>query len=166
MRIVRVWCIAAMAAAPAFAEGLGNPDLSTIAVDTATLSPGAWISRLEPDRATLACLDCTGAPVIDLQIGRQDDGTEGRIRSGETTFAHMETLCQQRDPACTLRGLDVPPAVGWATTYAIGGQAAQTVVVLRDSDLLTVRVLSTDPAITAQNVDAVVAHVVPQILGD
>jgi hypothetical protein len=155
-----------MAAMPALAEGLAHPDLSTLVVDTATLTPGEWISRLEPDRATLACFGCTGDPVIDIQIGRQDDGTEGRIRSGETTFADLEALCQARDPACTLRGLDIAPAVGWATAYMLGDQAAQTLAVLRDGDLLTIRVLSTDPAITAQNVDALLAGVVPQIVGD
>jgi hypothetical protein len=166
LRVFHLTCLALIAATPVFADGLANPDLSTLTVDTATLSPGEWISRLEQGRATLACLGCTGDPVIDIQIGRQDDGTEGRIRSGETTFADLEALCQARDPACTLRGLDVAPAVGWATEYMIGGQAAQTIAVLRDGDLLTIRVLSTDAAITAQNVEALLAGVVPQIVGN
>jgi hypothetical protein len=166
LRPFRLSVLAIMAATPVFAQGLANPDLSAIAVDTTTLSPGAWESSLEPDRATFVCFGCTGDPVIDIQIGRQDDGTEGRIRSGETTFADMEALCQARDPACALRGLDVAPAVGWATEYMIGDQAAQTIAVLRDGDLLTIRVLSTDAVVTVQNVDALLAGVVPQIVGD
>jgi hypothetical protein len=157
-------------AAPVLAEGLTIRDLSTLAVDTTTLSPGDWEQRLEPDRATFDCFGCTfgctGDPVIDIQPGRQNDGTEGRIRSDDTTFADMEGLCQQRDPACTLRGLDVAPAVGWATQYMIGSQVAQTIAVLRDGDILTIRVLSTDPAIITQNVEAVLMGIVPQIVGN
>jgi hypothetical protein len=166
MRAVVFLVSLAVAGGPAVAEGLAIRDLSAISIDTTSLSAGEWVSRFERDRATLVCFGCAGDPAIDLQIGRQDDGTEGRIRSGTTTFARMEALCRQRDPACTLRGLDVPPAVGWATTYTLGDQTAQTVAILQDGDLLTIRVLSTDPAITAQNVDALLAGAVPQIIGN
>lgn len=166
MRLSYVTIAMLTVAFPACAEGLAIRDLSMLVVDTTDLSPGDWISRLDPDRATFACLGCKGDPVIDVQIARQDDGTEDRVRTGETTFADLEAQCQSRDPACRLSGLDVAPAVGWATSYTIGDQKAQTIVVLRDDDLLTIRVLSTDSAITAQNVDALVAMVVPQIVGN
>ena len=112
----------------AFAKGMAIKDLSVLAADTARLSPGSWEAAQEPDRATFICLDCPGAPVIDILTGRQDDGTVARVQSGETTFDAWENLCQTRDPACTLQALDLGPAVGWMTSDAAGSQSAHTPV--------------------------------------
>jgi hypothetical protein len=167
MRAFIMACVASVAAAsPGLAEGFVTRDLSAVTIDTTLLSPGDWISRVAPERTTLACLGCAGDPVVDVLIGRQDDGTEGRVRAGETTMDDLQAQCQQNDPNCLLRALDVAPAVGWITEYTFGEQAAQTVVVLQDGDLLTIRVLSADAAITTQNVDALLTQLIPQIVAE
>jgi hypothetical protein len=152
-------------AAPALADGFATRDLTGLAVNTTTLSAGEWVSKVEPDRMTLLCLGCDSQAVVDILIGRQDDGTEGRVRSGQTTFTMLQDQCRAKDAACVLEGLDVAPAVGWMTGYGIGAQAAHTIVVLRDGDLLTIRTLSVDAGIARRNADALVAGVVPQVVG-
>jgi hypothetical protein len=148
----------------AMADGLLR-DLSTLTVDTTRFSPGQWEFSQEPDRATYICLDCAGGPIIDIQTGRQTDGTEGRVRSGQTTFDALQAQCQARDPSCRLEGLDLGPAVGWVTSYGLGDQAAHTIVVIRDGDLITARILSSDATVARQNADAVIAHILPAIIG-
>ncbi|MGL4310983.1 MAG: hypothetical protein ACRCSU_10885 [Paracoccaceae bacterium] len=147
------------------AEGFARPDLTELAFDRSALSAGEWIDRAEPARMTLICMGCDHAPVLDVVIGRQDDGTEGRVRSGETTIAMLEKNCIARDPVCRIEALDLSPAVGWLSSYRIGSQYAHTIVVLRDGDLLTIRSLA-DDAITARaNADAAVMTIVPQVVG-
>ena len=97
-------------------------------------------------------------------MGRQDDGTEARVRSGETTFAELEALCQANDPTCSLNGLAVAPAVGWITSYAVGSQAASTAVVLRDGDLLTIRALANSPEVSRAAAKAALAALLPQVV--
>lgn len=161
-----VFILAACTATPVLSDGFAAGDLSGLKVDMAALSPGEWVSKMEPDRVTLMCLGCDNEAVVDIQVGWQDDGTEGRVRSGETTFAMLQDQCQAKDPACVLEGLDVAPAIGWMTSYSFAGQAAHTIVVLRDGDLLTIRALSVDLAVTRQIADALVASIVPQVVGN
>lgn len=156
----------ALMALPAHAEGFALKDLSGLPVDGTLVGDGPYIGRAEADRLTLVCFDCPGAPQVDVQLGRQDDGTEDRVRSGETSFAKLEELCQARDPACRLDGLEVAPAVGWITRYGIAGQHGTTVVVLRGGDLLTIRVLAAEPAISREVADRLLVSLVPQIVGD
>jgi hypothetical protein len=160
-----VLALLALLAAPAHAEGFVMTDLSGLPTDGTLLGGGGYIGRAEADRLTLTCPDCPGAPTVDVKLGRQDDGTEERVRSGETTFAKLEELCRARDPACRLEGLEVAPAVGWMTSYAVGDQSAHTVVVLRDGDLLTLRVLADDPAVARATADRLVGTLVPQVVG-
>ncbi|MFM2391041.1 MAG: hypothetical protein RLZZ437_2596 [Pseudomonadota bacterium] len=164
MRVLPLALLALMSS-PALADGLLR-DLSTLQVNTARLGPGQWEFRLEPDRATFFCLGCAGNAMIDVKTGRQNDGTEGRVRSGETSFETLEAQCQARDPSCKLEGLDLGPAVGWMTSYGVGSQAAHTIVVIRDGDLITARVLGSDAGTTRQTADAVVAQILPAIIGE
>lgn len=150
---------------PLYAEGLAKPDLTQLAFDRSVLSVGVWIDRAESDRMTLLCMGCDHAPVLDVKIGRQDDGTEDRVRSGETTIAMLEQNCIARDPGCRIEALDVSPAVGWLSSYQIGSQYAHTIVVLRDGDLLTIRSLADDAVTARVNADAAVTTIVPQVVG-
>ncbi|MGL4237006.1 hypothetical protein [Tabrizicola sp.] len=161
-----ILAILALLAGPAHAEGFALTDLSGLPTDGTLVGGGSYIGRAEPARLTLMCPDCPGAPVVDAQLGRQDDGTEDRVRTGETTFAKLEELCQARDPACRLEGLEVAPAVGWMTTYALGSRSAHTVVILRDGDLLTLRIMSDDPAVARSTAETLIGTLVPQVVGE
>ena len=77
----------------------------------------------------------------------------------------LEAKCQERDPACTLTELDLGSAVGWISSYSTAKQAAHTIVVIRDGDLITARITASDADIARQYADAVIAHVLPMISG-
>ena len=158
-------CLGVVGHLPASAEGFAIRDLTRIAVDTSALSEGDWIDRKEPQRLTLACLGCPANPVIDVLLGRQDDGTEDRVRSGQTTIARLEELCQEKQPDCKVEALDVEPAVGWITSWQLGSQSGATVVILRDGDLLTIRSLAETAETAKGNATALVATVAPVIIG-
>jgi hypothetical protein len=151
-------------ACPAFAEGFAITDLTQAPDMTPVLGSG-YISRVEADRVTLVCFDCPGAPMIDITIGRQTDGTEDRLRSGETTMEEMEAICQSKVAECTLQGLSVEPAVGFVTTYPVLGQSGSTTVVFLDGDMLNIRSLSDDPAIASANALILQENLIPAIIG-
>jgi hypothetical protein len=153
-------------ASPALAEGFAVSDLSTLSVDPAALLGEGHVARAEPARLSLACLGCADLPAVDVLLGRQDDGTEGRVRSGETTVADLQALCRSRDPTCRIEALDVAPAVGWISAHEGAGGPGSTAIVLRDGDLLTIRSLAGDVATARANAEAVIAGLGPLIIGD
>jgi hypothetical protein len=153
-------------ATAAIAEGFATRDLTTVTVDQAAFPPLDWLARAEPDRLTLMCTTCAGLVAVDILIGRQDDGTEGRIRSGETTMADMEAVCQANDAACRLTGLDVGPAVGWQTVWPRGSGFGSTVIAIRDGDLLTVRAVADTAAVAEQVAADALAAVGLSVIGD
>ncbi|WP_407519923.1 hypothetical protein [Methylobacterium oryzisoli] len=149
----------------ALAEGFAVRDLRTVTGEATAALGGRFASRAEAGRLTLACPDCEGGPMIDVLIGRQTDGTEGRVRSGQTSLAQLEALCQARSPDCRLSGLSVAPAVGWITTYPMGRTAGATAVILRDGDSLTIRSLASDGAVARRNAETLARTVAPRIVG-
>lgn len=151
---------------PAQAQGFKVRDLSTLAPEMEKALGAGFVSRAEPGRVTLTCPECAGAPMVDVLLGRQDDGTEARVRSGKTPVAALEALCRQRNPACHLTGLRVAPAVGWVSTYPMGGMAGSTAIILRDGDLLTIRSIAGDAPNARANTDKLVQAVVGRIAGD
>jgi hypothetical protein len=59
------------------ATGFAIHDLTKAPFDPTTALGMGYIARVEPTRLTMMCPDCIGSPTIDVQLGRQDDGTEG-----------------------------------------------------------------------------------------
>jgi hypothetical protein len=154
-----------LAAAPACAEGFALRDLTAVAGEAGTaLGPG-FVSRAAPERLTLMCSTCDGAPMVDLLLGRQADGTEERVRAGRTSMAELEAICRARSPDCRLSGLSVAPAVGWVTSYGVGSSAGATAIILRDGDLLTIRALAGSRAAAARQVETLARAVAPRIVG-
>ena len=156
----------ALAAAPALAEPMAT-DLGALAIPPDLLSGPTFSRADEPGHLLLACIECGDGSAVDLTVapGAGDRGTEGRVRSGETTAADLQALCQAREPACTIDLLDVAPAVGWISAWSMGATAVATAIVLRDGDQLTLRSIGPDPARARANADAVIATLVPQIVG-
>lgn len=159
MRLVAVLGLAGLA------TGFATHDLTRLRFDPARTLGAGYLARVERDRMTLMCSSCAGGPMLDIRLGRQDDGTEGRVRAGTTTMAELETLCQMRSPSCRITLVRVAPAVGWMSSYRIGEQFAHTVIVLRDGDLLTLRSMAGDSTVARRNVDALVARLVPMVVG-
>jgi hypothetical protein len=161
-----VFGMAVAVAAPAHADGFAVRDFTEMTDSVAGFFGGRWETRVEPDRLTMMCFGCDDAPVLDFQLGRQSDGTEDRVRSGQTTFAELEEICRAKTPDCRIEGLDVVPAVGWMSTFRVGSKAAHTIVVLRDGDMLYLRSISENADVARKNADAAIANVVPLIVGD
>ncbi|GJD58508.1 hypothetical protein [Methylobacterium dankookense] len=147
------------------ADGFAIRDLAAVA-DAAKAALGqGFAARAETRRLTLVCTGCAGAPMLDLLLGRQTDGTEERVRSGQTSVAQLEALCQARSPDCRVSGLAVAPAVGWVSSYAAGSGAGATAVILYGGDLLTIRGLAGSRESATRHVEALVRAVAPRIVG-
>jgi hypothetical protein len=156
-------CVAAlMTGSVAMADGFAQMDLTQISIDAKAFDGGVMDARAQPDRATVFCSDCEDIVALDIQFSRSTDGTEGRFRSGETTVKKMEDICKSRDPSCTLTRVDVGPATGWMTTYGTNS----TVVLFRDGDVLTMRSVSGDAAISVSNARQAITAIAPQIVGN
>lgn len=158
--------IAALTATEARAEGFGLRDLSGVAAEVSAAVGSGFNHRAEPRRVILSCPQCDGEPMIDLQLGRQTDGTEQRVRSGQTPISRLEELCREKSPSCRVSGLDVAPAVGWISTWPMGSRAGSTVVILRDGDLLTIRSLASNAEIARSNAEKVVKAVKSKLIGN
>ncbi len=128
----------------ASADGFAAPDLTRLSVDVTGYRGGTFVAiQNDPDRLTIACTDCSGLTAIDILIGRQTDGTEDRIRSGQTRAEDMRALCLARDPTCELDLTSLGRAVGWVTAYA-GVTTGSTTILLLDGDILTIRSIASD----------------------
>ncbi|QZO02376.1 hypothetical protein K6K41_13800 [Chenggangzhangella methanolivorans] len=155
-----------LASSAAQAEGFAAKDLTTVADAAKAALGGDYAHRAEAARLTLTCPTCKGEPMIDVLVSRQDDGTEARVRSGQTTVAQLEKLCRAKVDACRITELKVAPAVGWLSAYPMGAaMAGSTAVILRDGDLLTIRSLASDPAVAKRNAETLAASIAPKIVG-
>ena len=156
---------AALVPGLACAEGFAVSDLGTLDVETAVFEGGTYAARAtDPDRLTIMCTDCDDMVAIDVLLGESTDGTEGRVRSGETKIEDMEAMCKARDPSCTLTGVSVGPAIGWVSVYD-GMIPGSTTVLFRDGDLLTIRSIAPDRETAAANGALVRETLAPQIVG-
>lgn len=147
------------------AEGFVIRDLTALVPEAKAALGSRFAARAEATRLTLLCAECEGSPMIDVLLGRQADGTEERVRAGQTTVAGLEAVCRQRDPECRLTGLSVAPAVGWISRYRMGSMSGATAIVLRDGDLLTIRSLAADAATASRNARTLVQALAPRIVG-
>ena len=154
-----------LSAGAAQAEGFAVQDLTSVAAGAKAALGTGFVARAEPRRLTLSCPGCGGTPMIDLQLGRQTDGTEERVRSGQTSLDRLEVLCRAKNPECRLSGLSVAPALGWVSSYPMGTSAGATAVILRDGDLLTIRALADTREAAAGHVATLVRAVAPGIVG-
>jgi hypothetical protein len=157
--------IAAVVIGPAFSQGFSVRDLRTTEGEAKAALDPRYVARAQADRLILTCTQCQGAPMIDIKVGRQDDGTEGRFRSGQTTIAQLEAQCRARSSSCRLTAISLAPAVGWVSSYSMGNMAGATAVILRDGDMLTMRVITNSPALSTQLVEKLVGSVGRRVVG-
>jgi hypothetical protein len=156
-----------LVAAPLWADGFEQTDLSQIDPSLAAFSGGVYDAGAAPDRLTIYCTDCSDQVAIDVLMGQSTDGTEGRYRSGETTIEKMEAICKSRSPTCELEAVETGAAVGWITQYEIGGDTkGSTVVLFQDGDMLTIRSIAKDRETADRNAAVSLKMLAPQIVGD
>lgn len=158
--------LALLGAGAAQAQGFATYDLSSIAPQAQAALGGGFAYRATPERVTLHCPTCAGAPMIDILLGRQDDGTEERVRSGETPISRMEALCRAKNPECRITVLKVAPAVGWISRYQLATtMAGSTAIILNGGSMLTIRSIAGDGATARRNAETLVGAVVPSVVG-
>lgn len=165
LRYLTAFTAVFLAAAGARAEGFVVGDLTDVERSVRrALGPGC-LTRATSQQLTGTCPRAPGEPIVSIRLDRQVDGTEERVRSGATTMADLERLCQAGSAACTLSGVDVAPAVGWRTAYPLGQDAGATVVMIRDGDMLTLRCVARYPARARAVVDRLVPILRAQVVG-
>jgi hypothetical protein len=157
--------IAAIVPVHAQAQGFATNDLTRIEASVTSALGQGFDGRAKSNRLTITCPSCTGKPIIDILLGQQNDGTEKRLRSGETKVSDLERLCKLNSPECRLSGLDVAPAVGWVTSYPIGDNAGATAIVLQDGDLLTIRSLAKNAPTARRNIDKLMPLIRTHVIG-
>jgi hypothetical protein len=151
--------------AAAWADGFLTHDLATVAPAVQrALGPG-YNLRVAADRIDAICTDCADSPILGVQLGRQADGTEQRVRSGATSLAALERLCRAREPRCRLAMLDVAPAVGWVSAYPIGDAAGATAIVMNGGDMLTIRAITRSGPASRKLIDLLLPIVRVRLVG-
>ncbi len=159
-----VLSIAICGAIPAAA--FKDTDLEEVAQRAqAALGQGFRVQVGNRQRVVLMCASCAGPTMVTIQIGRQTDGTEDRVRGGQTTVADLERLCQANEPTCRIERADTGPAVGWVSTYRGASVSGSTLVLLRSGDMLTLRSTAQTQEAARENVRRLQRSVLPQIIG-
>lgn len=149
----------------ALPDGFATKNINSLDAEVLALLGPGFVSAPRPGKLAYSCPDCAGQPILGIEFGRQVDGTEGRVRSGETKIEDLQAQCQARSPECRIEALDAGPAVGWVSSYAIGKDQGATAVLIRDGDLLTIRSVANDAAMARSNLDKLLPLVREKIVG-
>ena len=147
-------------------DGFATKNINSLDGEVLELLGPGFVGAPRPGKLAYTCPDCAGQPILGIEFGRQVDGTEGRVRSGETKIEDLEKQCQARSPECRIEALDAGPAVGWVSSYAIGKDQGATAVLIRDGDLLTIRSVANDAAMARSNLDKLLPLVREKIIGE
>ncbi|CAH0134488.1 hypothetical protein [Roseomonas sp. CECT 9278] len=139
-------------------------DLAALQARAVAALGEGYIAQVEDQRMTLTCPGCDGAPAVELRVGRQEDGTEARLRSGATTIAVLDQQCRGRNPTCRVQRADLGPAVGWVSAYRAGAVAGSTLVLLRDGAMVIARSVAGSPEVARGNIEKLRAEVLPALV--
>jgi hypothetical protein len=148
-------------AAPARAQ-----DLAAIEPRALAALGAGYGARVDGALMTLTCPDCDGTPLVEIRVGRQEDGTEQRLRSGYTSITSLDQQCRARNPTCRVERADLGPAVGWVSAYQAGPLSGSTLVLLRQGALVLVRSVAGTPEVARGNVEKLRAQVLPALVGN
>ncbi len=156
----------ALLATPAAAEGFAVDNLAAVTLPLNLFEGGAAVAGDRNDgRLSVLCDGCADMQALDVILGTSTDGTEARYRAGETTIAEMEALCRNNNDTCRMDALELGGAVGWRSSYALGGTTGATAVLFQDGDLLTVRAIGPDLDTTMGVLDRGLDMVASRIVG-
>jgi len=147
------------------ADGFVTKNINSLDGEVLALLGPGFISAPRPGKLAYSCSACANEPILGIEFGRQVDGTEGRVRSGETKIEDLEKQCQARSPECTLEALDAGPAVGWVSSYTLGSSKGATAILIRGGDLLTIRSVANDAATARATIDKLMPLVRAKIIG-
>lgn len=161
MRGLIIVAALALAAGRAQAQDLAAMEQRAVAA----LGAG-FVARTDGAQMTLGCPTCAGAPMIEIRLGRQEDGTEDRLRSGQTTIISLDQQCRARNPSCRVERADLGPAVGWVSAYQAGAVHGSTLVLLRQGAMVLVRSIGGSPEVARGSIERLRTEVLPALVGD
>jgi len=161
---MRWWII--LAALVPLADPVRAEDLAAIEPRAVAALGAGFVARLDGPQLTLSCAACEGSPVVEIRVGRQEDGTEQRLRSGYTTITSLDQQCRARNPTCRVERADLGPAVGWVSAYQAGPLYGSTLVLLRQGALVLVRSVGGSAEVARGNVERLRAQVLPALVGN
>jgi hypothetical protein len=145
--------------------GFAITDLTQVKVARLTLSGHVFAAKAEPKRLTYVCQDCSDLTAIDVLIDTSTDGTEGRLRSGETKIETLAQNCRARESNCQIDGLNVQGATGWVSKTVAAGNPVSTTVLFKNGDRLVIRSIAPDLAVAYRNGQSVVTEIGTTIIG-
>lgn len=145
--------------------GFASTDINRLDGEISALLGPGFLSAPRPGKLAYSCPSCAGEPILGIEIGRQADGAEDRVRSGKTRIQDLERQCQARSPECRIAALDGGPAVGWVSRYELGGSKGSTAILILGGDLLTIRSVANDAATARANIDRLMPLVRKKIIG-
>lgn len=164
MRVVLV-VLACLWGQGALAEGFALHDLTRVTDEARAAIGQEATAQAEAQHLIVTCSSCRGAPTADLQLGRLNDGTEQRVRSGKTSFGALEAICIKQNPDCRLSSLPAGRAIGWISVYALDHGAGAMAVILRDGDALTIAATASSRGAAEDSVQRLAQMIVPRIVG-
>jgi hypothetical protein len=121
--------------------------------------------RLEPSEVKLLCGACKALEAVAMIFDKSTDGTEGRLRSGETKIATIAANCQRQEPNCRIDALSLAGAVGWVSRTKVGSTAISTAVLFKGGDRLIIRSIAGDVETAFANGVAVRAAYGTRVIG-
>ena len=139
-------------------------------VDVSAFPTPDYTIKQAPDRLTIACVKCDGLVAIDVTISPTMDGTEERIRNGETTAKTMLEICKKnakaRGTECyNIRTANLKGAVGFVSDYKISdAMYGATYTIFQDNKLLMMRNIAGSRAEAKRLGGLAFEHVAPQIV--
>lgn len=148
---IQGWCmgkIALLALALLFAPHVAYADMAMTnltRLNTTALEKQGWTVRKQASRVTLFCKSCGEMTATDIILERANDGTEERIRSGQTTAKTMLAICKKnaenRGSACYgISPVALKGAVGFVSDVGVGPMgSAATYILWQDGRRLTIR---------------------------
>ncbi len=160
---MRWWMILAVALLAGRAEA---QDLAAMEARALAALGAGYIARTEDARMILTCPACEGTPMVEIRLGRQEDGTEQRLRSGYTSIASLDQQCRARNPSCRVERADVGPAVGWVSAYQAGAVHGSTLVLLRQGAMVLVRSIGGSPEVARGGIERLRPDVLPALVGN
>ena len=152
--------------APAWAQGFTTRNLTGVSAELARALGKGVVVQGGGGKLTLSCPGCEGMPIIGFEVGRQNDGTEQRVRSGQTKIADLENQCRASSPECRIAELPAAPAVGWVSAWSIGDSSVATAILIHGGDLLTVRSIAEDPVNARAGIDKLMPVIRSRIIGE
>ena len=119
-------------------------------LDASSFTNDHWTAKPTKERVILACTNCSVTTALDIQIRRVDDGTEGRIRSGQTTAASMFDICKNNakktgSTCISLKEANHKNAVGFvSSTDLFNNTFTSTYVIWQNGYILIMRAIAAD----------------------